>query len=210
MQNIRGIVWWSSSPVDGILLPSFEEVSENTEKYSEMFLKQNLYTDPFKNFRLIQKQDNRYVIQNPPQFPLSQEILDNLYLLPFEREVHPFYLKKGPVKAINTVKFSITAVRGCYGSCAFCALTQHQTTHVVSRSKDSILEEVKIISKHKDFKGTIMDVGGPTANMYSSNCDVRNTKGQCAKFCMYPKICKSNEPNHEKFLELLFEIRISS
>jgi len=207
-KKIRGIVWWTSSPsIDGIFLPSFEEVSENPERYSEMFLKQTLLTDPFKNNRLIQKHDNRYVIQNPPQFPISQKLFDELYLLPFERDVHPYYLRKGPVKAINTVKYSITAVRGCYGSCAFCALTQHQTTHVISRSIDSILEEAKVISKHKDFKGTIMDIGGPTANMFASNCEIRNTKGQCAKFCMFPKICKSNEPNHEVFLDLLYKVK---
>ncbi|SHH20395.1 YgiQ family radical SAM protein [Thermosipho atlanticus] len=206
-KNIRGIMWWTSSSVKGIYLPSHEEVARDPEKYSEMFLKQTMFTDPFKKFKLVQKQDNRYVVQNPPQYPLSQKMLDEIYLLPFERKVHPFYLRKGEVKAIKTVKFSITAVRGCYGSCAFCALTQHQTTHLVSRSKESILEEVKILSRLKDFKGTIMDVGGPTANMYNSKCDIRSTRGQCTKFCMYPRICANNESDHEDFLDLLYAIK---
>jgi len=207
-KSVRGVVWWASQkPEEGIELPSYDEISENPEKYAEALKLQTWYTDPYKNILIYQKQDTRYVVQNPPQLPLSQEELDRLYLLPFEREVHPFYAKMGRVKAIETVKFSITAVRGCFGSCSFCALTQHQTTHVSYRSKDSILEEVRILTKKKDFKGTITDVGGPTANLYGSSCSIRETKGQCQKFCLYPSVCKIVRPNHDEFISLLESIR---
>ncbi|MBZ4649543.1 YgiQ family radical SAM protein [Thermosipho sp. (in: thermotogales)] len=207
-KDIDGVVWWSSKkPEKCVEIPSFEEVKENPEKYNEAFRKMTLLTDPNKKIRIVQRQDNRYVIQNPPQSPLTQSEFDNLYLLPFEREVHPYYNKFGKVKAIETVRFSITAVRGCYGMCAFCALTQHQTTHVISRSIDSILEEVKILKRMKKFRGTINDVGGPTANMYGSDCSIRENKGQCSKFCLFPNICNNAKVNHEKLLNLLYSIK---
>jgi uncharacterized radical SAM protein YgiQ len=207
-KDIRGVVWWTSQkPSEGVELPSFEEISENPEKYAEAIKLQTWYTDPHRNIPIYQRQDTRYVVQNPPQSPLSQEELDQIYLLPFEREVHPFYARMGRVKAIETVKFSITAVRGCFGSCSFCALTQHQTTHISYRSEESILEEVKLLIKRKDFKGTITDVGGPTANLYGSRCTVRETRGQCRKFCLYPGVCSSVQPDHDRFIALLESIR---
>ncbi|MCD6550729.1 YgiQ family radical SAM protein [Thermotoga sp.] len=207
-KHIRGAVWWSSKPPStGIELPSFDEITEDPKKYAEAVKLQTWYTDFHRNVSIYQRQDTRYVSQNPPQRPLSQKELDQIYLLPFEREIHPFYAKMGKVKAIETVKFSITAVRGCFGSCSFCALTQHQTTHVSYRSKESILEEVKILTRRKDFKGTITDVGGPTANFYGSRCTVRETRGQCQKFCLYPSVCKVVRPNHSEFISLLESIK---
>lgn len=207
-RDIRGIVWWSSKKPESVIeIPSFEEVNNNPLKYNEAFKKMSLLTDPNKNIKIAQKQDNRYVIQNPPQFPLEQEEFDRLYLLPYEREVHPYYKKFGRVKAIETVRFSITSVRGCYGMCSFCAISQHQTSHVISRSIDSILEEVNILKKMKNFKGTIYDVGGPTANMYGSDCNIRKTKGQCSRFCLYPNICNNVGVSHDKLLELLYSVK---
>ncbi|PLV59076.1 YgiQ family radical SAM protein [Thermotoga sp. KOL6] len=207
-KRVPGVVWWTSKkPKNGIELPSYDEINEIPEKYAEALRLQTWYTDSYRNTILYQRQDTRYVVQNPPFPPLSQKDLDYLYLLPFEREVHPFYRKMGRVKSIETVKFSITAVRGCFGSCSFCAITQHQTTHVVSRSKGSILEEVKVLTKREDFKGVITDVGGPTANLYGSRCLVREAKGQCQKFCLYPHVCGGNKPNHNEFIDLLESIK---
>ncbi|ABR31351.1 hypothetical protein SU69_07650 [Thermosipho melanesiensis] len=207
-KDIRGIVWWTSKKLNGAVeIPSYEEILNDKIKYNEAFKKLTILTDPNKNLKIIQKQDTRYVVQNSPQFPLDRREFDNLYLLPFEREVHPFYLKYGNVKAIETVRFSITAVRGCYGMCAFCALTQHQTTHIVSRSKESILEEVKILKRMKKFKGTITDVGGPTANMYGVDCSIRRFMGQCERFCLFEKPCKNALVDHSILLDLLYSIK---
>ncbi|ANQ54359.1 hypothetical protein BG95_08055 [Thermosipho sp. 1063] len=206
--DIRGVVWWTSKRVEkAIEISSYEEILNDKLKYNEAFKKISFLTDPNRDILIVQKQDNRYVVQNPPQFPLDRNEFDNLYLLPFEREVHPFYLKNGKVKAIETVRFSITTVRGCYGMCAFCALTQHQTTHVISRSKESILEEVKILRKMKNFRGTIFDVGGPTANMYGAQCNIRALKGQCNRFCLFKEPCKNSLVDHSKLLDLLYTIK---
>ena len=207
-KELRGVMYWSShKPNDAIELPSYEEISMDKKKFAEAVKMQLLLTDPFRSVKLCQKQDTRYVVQNPPELPLEQAELDELYLLPFERRVHPFYESMGHVKAIDTVQFSITAVRGCYGGCAFCALTHHQTTHVVYRSEESILEEVKQLTKHPDFKGIISDVGGPTANLYGARCERREKQGQCARYCVFPSPCERAVPNHSSFLNLLRKIK---
>jgi uncharacterized radical SAM protein YgiQ len=207
-KGLRGVMYWSShKPNDAIELPSYEEISMDKKKYAEAVKMQLLLTDPFRSVKLCQKQDTRYVVQNPPELPLEQAELDELYLLPFERRVHPFYESMGHVKAIDTVQFSIIAVRGCYGNCSFCALTHHQTTHVVYRSEESILEEVKQLTKHPDFRGTISDVGGPTANLYGARCEKRETQGQCARYCAFPSPCERAVPNHSSFLNLLRKIK---
>ncbi|HOJ88875.1 MAG TPA: YgiQ family radical SAM protein [Pseudothermotoga sp.] len=207
-RTIRGIVWWTSRKPDNCYeLPSFEEIVQDRRKYAQAVKLQTVMTDPFKGYFLCQKQDTRYVVQNPPCEPLDQRELDELYLLPYERRSHPYYEKTGKIPALDMIQFSVTCVRGCFGSCSFCALTQHQTTHVVSRSVDSVLEEVKLLTKHSDFHGTVTDVGGPTANMYGSTCSIRETKGQCERFCLYPKHCVSAKPNHGKYLELLYKIK---
>jgi len=216
IDGIRGTVVWKSS-LNGLEngsnkslhVPSYEEVCTDTDAYGRMYKDVSLMTDPFKEIVIIQKQDNRYVVQYPPAFPLSQNELDELYLLPYTRRVHPFYEAQGSVKAIETVRFSITAVRGCFGNCAFCALSNHQTTHIVSRSEESILEEVRRLTKMPEFRGTIADVGGPTANMYGSECDVRQSVGQCAKYCLFPQVCDSlkRQDHSANFIELLKRIR---
>ncbi|AMW32502.1 uncharacterized radical SAM protein YgiQ [Fervidobacterium changbaicum] len=227
LDNIRGTVIWKSSlnvlesEENGlgnvnlriIKLPSYEEVVNDKRKYAEAYRLMVENTEPFKNVVLVQKHDTRYVIQYPPAWPLTQRELDELYLLPYTRRVHPYYLAKGPVKAIETVRFSITAVRGCFGNCAFCAITNHQSTHVVSRSTESILEEARILTKMPEFRGTIVDVGGPTANMFALSCSVRNTKGQCPKNCLTPDICKmalsssSKNDAADEFIELLKKVK---
>jgi len=217
LEGIRGtMIWKSSISLDNdnfIYLPSYEEVCTDKKKYAEAYRTIASNTEPFKYVVLVQKHDNRYVIQYPPSIPLTQRELDELYLLPYTREVHPFYLSKGRVKAIETVRFSITSLRGCFGNCSFCAITNHQSTHVVSRSMDSILEEVKLLTNMPEFRGTIFDVGGPTANMWGLNCQVRSTKGQCERNCLTPNICKlaissaSSVDNSDAFIHLLKAIR---
>jgi len=207
-QSIPGTVFWSSQrPENGIELPSFEEILQDKSKYAQATALLHFSTDPYRSVLIYQRQDNRYVVQNPPQLPLEQEELDKLYLLDFERKTHPYYARMGAVPALEMIQFSITAVRGCYGMCSFCALTHHQTTHVLSRSIDSIVEETKMLTRHPDFRGTISDVGGPTANMYNSKCQRRETQGQCKKFCLHPAVCENAKVTHEDYLELLEKIK---
>lgn len=207
-KQLPGVVWWTSrKPESGIELPSFEEISEDKIKYAEAVKLQLSSTDHLRNVVLYQKQDNRYIVQNPPEKPLDQTELDNLYLMDFERKTHPYYESMGHVPAIETVQFSITSVRGCFGQCSFCALSCHQTAHVVSRSDESIIEEARKITRHPDFKGIITDVGGPTANMYGTSCNVRDSKGTCRKFCLHPEICSSIQMNHAKYIDLLEKLR---
>ncbi len=215
LDGIRGTVIWKSSISDELFarltvhyLPSHEEVSSDKNAYNRMFRDIIRLTDPHKDVALVQKQDTRYVIQYPPAPPLTQQEFDELYLFPYTRKVHPFYERLGKVRALEVVKFSITAVRGCFGGCSFCALALHQTTHVISRTVDSILEEVKILTKHPDFRGTIVDVGGPTANMWSTNCIVRSSYGQCYKNCVYPAVCKNlQQDGGVQFIDLLRRIK---
>ncbi|ODN29850.1 YgiQ family radical SAM protein [Fervidobacterium thailandense] len=215
LEGIRGTMIWKSSLSDELFngltvhhLPSHEEVSYDKNAYNRMFREIIQLTDPHRDVALVQKQDTRYVIQYPPSPPLTQKEFDELYLFPYTRRVHPFYERLGKVRALEVVKFSITAVRGCFGGCSFCALTHHQTTHVISRSVDSILEEVKLLTKHPDFRGTIVDVGGPTANMWSTSCEVRNSHGQCPKNCLHPRVCRNLEHDGgAQFVDLLRKIK---
>ncbi len=191
-----------------IELPSFEEVSVDKFKFIEMFKTFYENNDPLNGRGLIQKTLDRYLIQNPPQRLLTSEEMDFIYGLPFEREVHPFDRKKGEVKAIHTIKFSLTTHRGCYGECNFCAISVHQGKHIVSRSEKSIIDEIKKIVKHKDFKGYISDLGGPTANMYGIDCEKKKRDGACkGKRCISPKICSQIKISHKRQLNLLKEVR---
>ena len=121
----------------------------------------------------------QFVVQNPPQKPLSREEMANVYGLPYQRTYHPSNEKKGGIPAIEEVKFRLVSNRGCFGACSFCAQTFHQGRIIQTRSHESILEEAELITKDKDFKGYIHDVGGPTANFRHPACDKQLTKGAC-------------------------------
>ncbi|MCP4682734.1 MAG: radical SAM protein, partial [Desulfobacterales bacterium] len=145
---------------------------------------------------------------NPPQPYATQKELDLFHDLDYERDLHPFHKKWGNVKALETIKFSIATHRGCYGECSFCAITIHQGRTVRWRSPGSILKEAQQLTKHHDFKGNILDVGGPTANMYGFECKKKRSKGSCHdKRCLYPDICPSLMVDHGKYLQLLKKIR---
>ena len=138
--------------------PSFEEVIESKEAYNEAFKIQSQEQDAIRGKGIIQKHGDRYVVQNPPQFSLTEEEMDITYNLPYTRTDHPIYEKDGGIPAIQEVKFSITSHRGCYGSCSFCALTFHQGRTIQNRSSDSIVEEGKLLTTMKDFKGYILSL----------------------------------------------------
>lgn len=188
---------------DYIMLPSFEEVSQDKDKYFDF---QMLLLDGIKRRKfLIQRDGNRYIIQNPPPIYNTQD-LDFIYSLPFQRLPHPSY--KEEIPALETVMTSITSHRGCFGSCTFCSLNLHQGWQVVSRSEKSILEEVHNLTKLKIFKGTISDVGGPTANMYKLRCKIYGVPGSCTyRECLFPDICKNLEVDYSHQLKLLKKIK---
>jgi uncharacterized radical SAM protein YgiQ len=208
-KNTRGISYISKEIPDNefIELPSFEEVKSDKAKFIKMFDTFYKNNDPYSARMLIQKYDNRYLIQNPPQFLPTTEELDSYYI-DFERDAHPYYLKQGKIKALETIKFSVTSHRGCYGECNFCSITVHQGRRIVSRSEDSIIKEVVEITKLKDFKGYITDIGGPTANMYQNFCKAREDQALCEnKRCAYPKVCGALELSHKSQINLLNKIR---
>ena len=208
-KDIRGICYISPhSREEYTMLPSYQEVKEDKKKFISMFHTFYLNNDPLTAKGLCQQQDSRYLIQNPPAYPLTQKELDKVHDLPYEREVHPYYKKEGEVEALKTIKFSITTHRGCYGECNFCSITVHQGKVIQGRSEKSILREAKLLTKLGDFKGYILDVGGPTANMYGIECQKKLKSGSCTdNRCLYPQICSSLKINHKKQMEILKKIR---
>ena len=191
-----------------ITLPSFEELKANKRKYAESFKIQYNNCDPFTAKRLVEPYGKEFVVQNPPQKPLTQEEMDAVYALPYARTWHPSYTKAGGVPAIEEVKFSLTSCRGCFGACSFCALTFHQGRIIQSRSHESILAEAEKIVKEKDFKGYIHDVGGPTANFRAPACEKQMTKGACGgRQCLFPTPCKNMKADHSDYVTLLRKLR---
>ena len=191
-----------------IVLPSFEEVKSNKRKYAESFKVQYGNCDPFTAKRLAEPYGKEFVVQNPPQKPLSTEEMDAVYELPYERTWHPSYAKAGGVPAIEEVKFSLVSNRGCFGACSFCALTFHQGRIIQTRSHESILREAELMVKDKDFKGYIHDVGGPTANFRHPACEKQLSKGACGgRQCLYPTPCKNMKADHSDYVSLLRKLR---
>ena len=191
-----------------IVLPSFEEIQKNKRTYAESFKLQYGNCDPFTAKRLAESYGKEYVVQNPPQKPLTTEEMDAVYALPYNRAYHPSYEKLGGVPAIEEVKFSLVSNRGCFGACSFCALTFHQGRIVQVRSHENILEEAEKMVKDPDFKGYIHDVGGPTANFRHPACEKQMTKGACGgRQCLYPTPCKNVNADHSDYVALLRKLR---
>lgn len=194
---------------DPIILPSFDEMKEDKLNYAKSFKIQSENTDPYNGKTLVEPYPNGvYVVQNPPQEPLTQMEMDDVYDLPYERTYHPIYEKDGGIPAISEIKFSITSCRGCFGACSFCALTFHQGRIIQTRSHESIINEAKKITEMPDFKGYIHDVGGPTANFYHPSCKKQLTSGVCKnRQCLWPTPCKNLNTDHSEYLKLLRKLR---
>ncbi|MFI3200858.1 MAG: YgiQ family radical SAM protein [Eubacteriales bacterium] len=193
----------------GITLPNYAACKEDKKQYATSFYTQYENTDPFTAKTLIEEYDrNVYIVQNPPQEPLSQVEMDGIYALDYRRTFHPIYEKQGGIPAIVEIQFSLISNRGCFGACNFCALTFHQGRIIQTRSHESIVEEAKLITNEKEFKGYIHDVGGPTANFRVPSCQKQLTKGTCLKKqCLHPEICKNMEVDHRDYLTLLRTLR---
>ncbi|MGL4853827.1 MAG: YgiQ family radical SAM protein, partial [Lentisphaeria bacterium] len=204
-ENICGLCYASSEkPLDALELPSFAECVADKMQFIKMFAEVYRNNDPKSAKKLIQLQDNRWLVQNPPAPYLSGEELDAVHELDYELAQHPYYEVLGKVKALETIKFSIPTHRGCYGECNFCAIAMHQGRTVRWRSSDSVVNEAKKLTNQTDFKGMISDLGGPTANMYGFECPKKLKLGACQdKRCLYPNVCNALPINHQPQLDLL-------
>lgn len=210
LSALRGCCYMAKEPPENAtMVPSHAEVCADKQTYARAFLVEYEEQDPIRGKTLCQQQDaNRFLVQNPPDFPLSREELDRVYALPFRRLAHPTYDSLGGVPALQEVRFSLSAVRGCFGACHFCALTFHQGRIVTSRSEESLLAEAKLITGFPDFKGYIHDVGGPTANFRAPACDKQLKVGACKnRQCLYPKPCKNLRVSHRELSEILSKMR---
>ena len=197
------------SVYDAEILPSFEELKADKMNYARSFYTQYLNTDAFNGKRLVEPySEHLYVVQNPPAKPLTQIEMDDVYALPYQRTYHPSYEAKGGVPAIKEIKFSLISNRGCFGGCSFCALTFHQGRIVQTRSQESLIDEAKEITKDKDFKGYIHDVGGPTANFRHPSCKKQMEHGVCKnRQCLFPSPCKNLDADHRDYVSLLKKLR---
>ena len=205
---IDGTVYRTTAPdLDGaLILPSFDELKESKRRYAESFYLQYQNTDPYTAKRLIEPYGRDFVVQNPPQKPLTTEEMDAVYALPYMDAPHPSY--KDGVPAIKEVQFSLVSNRGCFGGCSFCALTFHQGRIVQTRSHESLLAEAKRMTERPDFKGYIHDVGGPTANFRAPACEKQKTHGVCPnRQCLFPTPCRNLIADHTDYVNLLRELR---
>ena len=207
--TVRGLCYISKEkPANYRELPSHHAVLADKTAFTEMFHLFYQNNDPLNAEGLCQLVDTRYWVQNPPAQYLTQQELDHVYSLPYERAQHPFYEKQGAAKALETIRFSVPTHRGCYGECNFCAIAVHEGRRVRWRSQDSILDEARLLTKHPDFKGYILDTSAPTANMYGFECHIKCTQGACKdKRCLSPELCPAMPVNHSQQRELLRELR---
>ena len=211
MTNIRGTCYITndiSHLKDYVECPSYEEVSTDKNEYAKSYNIQYHEQDSIVGKTIVQKHGDRYLVQNIPQVPLTNEEMDFTYNLPFTRTYHPIYEKDGGIPAIKEVRFSITSHRGCFGSCSFCALTFHQGRVIQTRDAESIIDEAKLLTTLPDFKGYIHDIGGPTANFRHRACKKQEEYGTCKnKQCMFPKPCKNIIIDHTEYLSVLKKVR---
>jgi uncharacterized radical SAM protein YgiQ len=209
---VEGTVYRTSNPdviYEGVYLPDFETICADKKEYAKSFYIQYQNTDHFTGKTLVEAYPNKQlIVQNPPQRPLTQMEMDDIYKLNFTRRYHPSYEASGGIPAIKEIQFSLTSCRGCYGGCNFCALTFHQGRIVQSRSHESLVEEAKKMVEEPDFKGYIHDVGGPTADFRQPACDKQLKKGVCKnRQCLYPTPCKNLKADHKDYIALLRKLR---
>ena len=188
-------------------LPSFEEVQADKLAFMEMSRAFQHETNPGNGRPLLQPHGARAVYLNPPARPLKTEDMDSLYDLPFLRRTHWSYGEQ-KIPAFETVKHSIVTMRGCFGGCTFCSITEHEGRVIQSRSAESVLREVRSLRRMDDFRGVISDVGGPTANMYQMKCKSEVVESSCRRLsCVHPGVCENLQTDHGPLLDLLKRVR---
>ena len=212
IRDVRGTAFMTADPADCVfeseLLPSYDEVRTEKTAYADATRVEYAQHDPIRGKALIQKQDKKYLVVNPPAMPLSSAELDEVAELPYTRWYHPMYEDMGGVPAIEEVRFSVIHNRGCFGGCSFCALAFHQGRMVTARSQKSVVREVTALTKLPDFKGYIADVGGPSANFSHPSCQKQLKCGMCAdRRCLAPEPCPNLDADHSEYLALLKRLR---
>ncbi len=221
IRGVRGTCWYTSKreeiPEDAIWLPSYQDISKNTEESRELFARsyhtQEMNTDAINGKVLVEPADTRFVVQMPASLPLTTEEFDKVYELPFTRRWHPMYDEpaennKTGIPALSEVKFSLTSCRGCFGACSFCAITFHQGRRIQARSHESLIKEAKRMTEDKEFKGYIHDVGGPTANFRHDACEKQAKAGACPnRDCMGVDPCPNVRVDHTDYVSLLRKLR---
>jgi uncharacterized radical SAM protein YgiQ len=211
LRDLRGVAYALGAreepPADAIVLPSYEEVKSDKRAFARATKVIHQETNPLNARRLVQYHDRQAVVANPPALPLSQEDMDRTYGLPYTRRPHPMHGDEA-IPAFETVKDSVTIMRGCFGGCTFCSITAHQGRIIQSRSKESVLTELKALGQDPDFSGTVSDIGGPTANMYQMRCTRPEVEAKCKRLsCVHPKVCKLLGTDHGPLVELMREGR---
>ncbi len=187
---VRGTATMTKTiPEGAIELPPYEVVSTNPQEYARASRKFHLETNPLNARPIVQRHGDRIVLVQPPPLPVDEALMDRIYELPFKRAVHPSYAQ--PVPALEPVKFSVTMMRGCFGGCAFCSITEHEGRAIQSRSERSILKEIDSLKHLPGWTGVVSDVGGPTANMWRMQCGLDTAEKVCRRLsCVHPKICR--------------------
>lgn len=211
MRDIKGTCYAvpvEETPLYGAECPSFENVSASKREYAVSCRIQHDEQDHIRGKIIKQRHGKMMLVQNIPMEPLTSEELDKVYALPYTRTYHPMYQKDGGVPGLSEVEFSITHNRGCFGGCNFCSIAFHQGRYVTARSKESTLNEAKLLTTLDSFKGYIHDVGGPTANFRRTSCDAQLSKGLCkGKKCLAPAVCPALIADHTEYIDILRELR---
>ncbi len=231
LKGIRGTCWRTSTAEylpagitdntgtyrKSVVLPSYESVSAGDEtgkrNFAKAYLLQEAHTDAFSAAQIIEQSDQRYVVQEPPAFPLEQQEFDAVMDLPFTRLWHPLYNApaangKTGIPALAEVQFSLVSCRGCFGACSFCAITFHQGRRIQTRSHQSLVAEAQKLTKLPGFKGYIHDVGGPTANFRQDACAKQKKYGACTnRECLGTDPCPNLQVSHDDYIALLRKLR---
>ncbi len=190
-----------------VVLPSYEEVTRDLEAFARMTREFQVETNPHNARPLLQVHGEQAIYLNRPALPLGEAEMDGLYDLPFTRLPHPRY-RGERIPAYDTVKDSIVTMRGCFGGCTFCSITEHEGRIIQSRSQESVLGEIRKLSRMEGFSGVLTDVGGPTANMYQLACKDERTEHACRRLsCVHPKVCENLNTDHGPLIELLRAVR---
>ena len=189
-------------------MPGYEEVASDPVLYAHASRVLHLEANPGNARALIQRHGEREVWLNPPPIPLTTKEMDYVYGLPYARAPHPVY-QGAKIPAWEMIRFSVNIMRGCFGGCTFCSITEHEGRIIQSRSEESVLHEIEEIRDKVDgFTGVISDLGGPTANMYRMACKSEKIEKSCRKLsCVYPNICENLNTDHSALIQLYRKAR---
>ena len=209
LRDLRGVAYRLGAseppPTDSstLELPEYDAVRGDPLAFCEMTRISHLETNPYNAKRLVQRHGREAVVVNPPALPLSQDEMDRVYALPFTRRPHPSY-GNARIPAFEVVETSVQIMRGCFGGCTFCSITAHEGRIIQSRSQQSIVNEIESMAATPGFKGTISDIGGPTANMYQMRCSRPEVEAKCRRLsCVHPTICKLLGTDHGPLKEVM-------